>query len=277
MEQVDDGFSSLCTGTMGSMNSGSPSTRYAEGQVSKTRLLTRLAKLRKRRAPNADLLRNRSKPSGTNEIVADDGRFSVTEEELQDLRLIINSRERKRMQDLNSAMDGLRSVLPYAHGTSVRKLSKIATLLLAKNYILLLSESLLELQTQLKNCNVDATTSMSTRVAESQLWNNYAPTYSARRYKPETPSHLSFLPVSLIEPVGLTPEVRKQNISPCSVSTTTTSVEDPSSLELTDSINRTRQLALYPSSMNTSSPPTFFPSVSDFLCWSVALSGLNSQ
>ncbi|CAH8596595.1 unnamed protein product [Dicrocoelium dendriticum] len=170
-----------------------------------------------------------------------------------------------------------RSVLPYAHGTSVRKLSKIATLLLAKNYILLLSESLLELQTQLKNCNVDATTSMSTRVAESQLWNNYAPTYSARRYKPETPSHLSFLPVSLIEPVGLTPEVRKQNISPCSVSTTTTSVEDPSSLELTDSINRTRQLALYPSSMNTSSPPTFFPSVSDFLCWSVALSGLNSQ
>ncbi|KTF81463.1 hypothetical protein cypCar_00040039 [Cyprinus carpio] len=53
----------------------------------------------------------------------------VTEQEIQHLRLKINGRERKRMHDLNLAMDGLREVMPYAHGPSVRKLSKIATLL----------------------------------------------------------------------------------------------------------------------------------------------------
>ncbi|XP_008565346.1 PREDICTED: LOW QUALITY PROTEIN: oligodendrocyte transcription factor 2 [Galeopterus variegatus] len=69
----------------------------------------------------------------------------MTEPELQQLRLKINSRERKRMHDLNIAMDGLREVMPYAHGPSVRKLSKIATLLLARNYILMLTNSLEEM------------------------------------------------------------------------------------------------------------------------------------
>ncbi len=68
-------------------------------------------------------------------------------DELQHLRLKVNSRERKRMHDLNSALDGLREVMPYANGPSVRKLSKIATLLLAKNYILTLTHSLEELKT----------------------------------------------------------------------------------------------------------------------------------
>lgn len=71
---------------------------------------------------------------------------SMSEEELQLLRLKINSRERKRMHDLNSALDGLREVMPYAHGPSVRKLSKIATLLLARNYILMLTNSLDEMK-----------------------------------------------------------------------------------------------------------------------------------
>ncbi|MEE6468005.1 hypothetical protein FKM82_008136 [Ascaphus truei] len=70
----------------------------------------------------------------------------MSEPELQQLRLKINSRERKRMHDLNIAMDGLREVMPYAHGPSVRKLSKIATLLLARNYILMLSNSLEEMK-----------------------------------------------------------------------------------------------------------------------------------
>ena len=68
-------------------------------------------------------------------------------------RLKINERERRRMHDLNSAMDGLRGAMPYARGKSfrvlfketrlnrllgpnVRKLSKIASILLARNYIL---------------------------------------------------------------------------------------------------------------------------------------------
>lgn len=70
----------------------------------------------------------------------------LDERELQSLRLKINSRERRRMHDLNSALDGLREVMPYAHGPSVRKLSKIATLLLARNYILMLNNSLDEMK-----------------------------------------------------------------------------------------------------------------------------------
>ncbi|XDV47574.1 hypothetical protein PO909_017171 [Leuciscus waleckii] len=35
---------------------------------------------------------------------------------------------RRRMHDLNDALDELRAVIPYAHSPSVRKLSKIATL-----------------------------------------------------------------------------------------------------------------------------------------------------
>ncbi|XP_060091122.1 oligodendrocyte transcription factor 1 [Heteronotia binoei] len=74
-----------------------------------------------------------------------------TEQQQLLLRRKINSRERKRMQDLNLAMDALREVImPYsaAHCQSSpgRKLSKIATLLLARNYILLLGSSLQELR-----------------------------------------------------------------------------------------------------------------------------------
>lgn len=50
------------------------------------------------------------------------------------------------MHDLNDALDELRAVIPYAHGPSVRKLSKIATLLLAKNYILMQARALDELR-----------------------------------------------------------------------------------------------------------------------------------
>ncbi|KAM8975082.1 oligodendrocyte transcription factor 1 [Pelodytes ibericus] len=72
-------------------------------------------------------------------------------EEQQQLRKKINSRERKRMQDLNLAMDSLREVImPYSvthcQSSPGRKLSKIATLLLARNYILLLGSSLQELR-----------------------------------------------------------------------------------------------------------------------------------
>ncbi|XP_071441968.1 oligodendrocyte transcription factor 2-like [Hetaerina americana] len=62
------------------------------------------------------------------------------------VRLNINARERRRMHDLNDALDELRSVIPYAHSPSVRKLSKIATLLLAKNFILMQANALDELR-----------------------------------------------------------------------------------------------------------------------------------
>ncbi|ESP00637.1 hypothetical protein LOTGIDRAFT_69190, partial [Lottia gigantea] len=62
------------------------------------------------------------------------------------IRLGVNSRERRRMHDLNDALDELRSVIPYAHSPSVRKLSKIATMLLAKNYILMQANALEEMR-----------------------------------------------------------------------------------------------------------------------------------
>uniref|UniRef100_A0A672STY7 Oligodendrocyte transcription factor 1 n=1 Tax=Sinocyclocheilus grahami TaxID=75366 RepID=A0A672STY7_SINGR len=71
-------------------------------------------------------------------------------EEQQELRRKINSRERKRMQDLNVAMDALREVMvPYSSPTAPptgRRLSKISTLVLARNYILLLGSSLQEMR-----------------------------------------------------------------------------------------------------------------------------------
>ncbi|KAH9500191.1 hypothetical protein Btru_077446 [Bulinus truncatus] len=62
------------------------------------------------------------------------------------VRLRINSRERQRMHDLNSALDSLRQVMPYTSGSSVKKLSKMSTLLLARNYIVTLTRSLDELK-----------------------------------------------------------------------------------------------------------------------------------
>ncbi|KAK3608380.1 hypothetical protein CHS0354_035377 [Potamilus streckersoni] len=67
-------------------------------------------------------------------------------EDIRELRAKVNSRERKRMHDLNVALDSLREVMPYARGPSVRKLSKISTLTLARNYIQMLTKSLEEMR-----------------------------------------------------------------------------------------------------------------------------------
>lgn len=73
-------------------------------------------------------------------------------DDLTDLRLKINSRERKRMHDLNSALESLREVIPYARNPSVRKLSKMATLLLARNYIVMLTKSLDDMKQHISTC-----------------------------------------------------------------------------------------------------------------------------
>src|SRR6218665_1741594 len=78
------------------------------------------------------------------------------------VRLTINARERRRMHDLNDALDELRSVIPYAHSPSVRKLSKIATLLLAKNFILMQSNALEEMRRLLACLNHHPTPSGAT-------------------------------------------------------------------------------------------------------------------
>ncbi|XP_058641774.1 neurogenic differentiation factor 6 [Onychostoma macrolepis] len=62
------------------------------------------------------------------------------------LRLLINARERRRMHDLNDALDDLRAVIPYTPNQNLKKLSKIATLLLAKNHILMQARALREMR-----------------------------------------------------------------------------------------------------------------------------------
>jgi hypothetical protein len=93
--------------------------------------------------PNRRRRRNSSTTIHENDAIGD---------ELTDLRLKINSRERKRMHDLNSALDSLREVIPYARNPSVRKLSKMATLLLARNYIVMLTKSLDDMRQHLATC-----------------------------------------------------------------------------------------------------------------------------
>ncbi|XP_051946422.1 oligodendrocyte transcription factor 4 [Xyrauchen texanus] len=107
-----------------------------------------------------------SGPGGKSRAEAD-----LSKDDQQDLRLKVNSRERKRMHDLNQAMDGLREVMPYAQGPSVRKLSKISTLLLARNYILMLSSSLEEMKKLV-----------------GDVYGANAQNHSARRILPPTPA-----------------------------------------------------------------------------------------
>nr|CDJ93901.1 Basic helix-loop-helix dimerisation region bHLH domain containing protein [Haemonchus contortus] len=74
--------------------------------------------------------------------------LALNEEEQNILRTSINSRERKRMHDLNEALEELRSCLPYSQDQSARKMSKINTLLLACNWIRQLTIRNHELQKQ---------------------------------------------------------------------------------------------------------------------------------
>ena len=67
----------------------------------------------------------------------------------EELRLKVNARERQRMHEMNNALDALRMSMPYARGSSVKKLSKMNTLLLARNYILLLTKTSEELKSML--------------------------------------------------------------------------------------------------------------------------------
>uniref|UniRef100_A0A1I7UY82 BHLH domain-containing protein n=1 Tax=Caenorhabditis tropicalis TaxID=1561998 RepID=A0A1I7UY82_9PELO len=51
------------------------------------------------------------------------------------LRNSINSRERRRMHELNDEFEALRECLPYPNEANSRRMSKANTLLLASNWI----------------------------------------------------------------------------------------------------------------------------------------------
>ncbi|TRZ02575.1 hypothetical protein DNTS_018279 [Danionella cerebrum] len=99
--------------------------------------------------------RFRCMESGYRELSARD-----TDNNSRALRLLINSRERRRMRDLNDALDELRAVLPYtpyASKRNVKKLSKIATLLLAKNHIMMQARALKEMRSLVEQMNATQT------------------------------------------------------------------------------------------------------------------------
>ncbi|KAL7070709.1 hypothetical protein ACQ4LE_010060 [Meloidogyne hapla] len=88
---------------------------------------------------------------------------NLNEEEQNILRTNINSRERKRMHDINVELDELRRVLPYTDifqqrneektcknfkQNNTRKLSKINTIILATNWIRHLNKELLHLKSE---------------------------------------------------------------------------------------------------------------------------------
>ncbi|XP_034179831.2 class E basic helix-loop-helix protein 23 [Osmia lignaria lignaria] len=75
-------------------------------------------------------------------------------------RLESNERERMRMHSLNDAFQSLREVIP--HVTKERRLSKIETLTLAKNYIVALTDVICEMR------NEEKATDQRIEVSESQ-------------------------------------------------------------------------------------------------------------
>ncbi|XP_033103723.1 protein lin-32-like isoform X2 [Anneissia japonica] len=79
-------------------------------------------------------------------------RKSYNARERNTRRLESNERERQRMHSLNDAFQCLRNVIPHVH--CQRKLSKIETLTLAKNYIDALTNTVVRLKTELDEMNM---------------------------------------------------------------------------------------------------------------------------
>uniref|UniRef100_A0A0N5AU86 BHLH domain-containing protein n=1 Tax=Syphacia muris TaxID=451379 RepID=A0A0N5AU86_9BILA len=103
----------------------------------------------------------------------------LNEEEQIALRMNINSRERKRMHDLNDALDELRRCLPYSQTPNSRKMSKINTLILACNWIRQLTHANNELRSQLEELRASSTNADSETVKWPKLATQSAPTTSA--------------------------------------------------------------------------------------------------
>ncbi|XP_017765124.1 PREDICTED: protein dimmed-like [Eufriesea mexicana] len=79
-------------------------------------------------------------------------------------RLESNERERMRMHSLNDAFQSLREVIP--HVSKERRLSKIETLTLAKNYIVALTDVICAMR------NEEKVTNPQSEVSESQESSN---------------------------------------------------------------------------------------------------------
>ncbi|KAK6169256.1 hypothetical protein SNE40_020339 [Patella caerulea] len=105
----------------------------------------------------AEEFRKESEMDNSPEPERRDRRFNPKSKVPEDIRLRINGRERERMHDLNSALDSLRQVMPYSQGPTVKKLSKMSTLLLARNYIVMLTRSLDEMRRLVQELSIQRT------------------------------------------------------------------------------------------------------------------------
>lgn len=110
-------------------------------------------------------------------------------------RLESNERERMRMHQLNDAFQGLREICP--HVKNGRKLSKIETLTLARNYILSLTEMIVKMENRkqgpISSSHINSTNDLlsstePSMIAECNISSNPKSRASLRRVN-STPSH----------------------------------------------------------------------------------------
>ncbi|CAD6184199.1 unnamed protein product [Caenorhabditis auriculariae] len=89
----------------------------------------------------------------------------LNEQEQNLLRNSINSRERRRMHELNEEFEALRECLPYQNDSSSRRMSKANTLLLASNWIKQLTNANRVLQAELAAARAQVSLGLLFKVA----------------------------------------------------------------------------------------------------------------
>ncbi|KAF7488815.1 Protein dimmed [Sarcoptes scabiei] len=148
----DESNSSTSSGLSSSKRSSNRQTNGEQEGSSRTRSsldrnesVARLNRQRKHVQQTSSTISSRKKSSTSSTITANvqnrcrKGAITARDRNLR--RLESNERERMRMHSLNDAFQSLREVIP--HISKERKLSKIETLTLAKNYIVALTEFIL--------------------------------------------------------------------------------------------------------------------------------------
>uniref|UniRef100_A0A1I8AIX1 BHLH domain-containing protein n=1 Tax=Steinernema glaseri TaxID=37863 RepID=A0A1I8AIX1_9BILA len=108
----------------------------------------------------------------------------------------VNSRERRRMHDLNDALDELRRVLPYSQNSTARKMTKINTLLLASNWIRHITNENSELRRELAELQGGNPSKQPTKL-NSAATNSSSPTTASAPSPPQTTPPLSNVSIPL--------------------------------------------------------------------------------
>uniref|UniRef100_A0A7E4UMH4 BHLH domain-containing protein n=1 Tax=Panagrellus redivivus TaxID=6233 RepID=A0A7E4UMH4_PANRE len=130
---------------------------------------------------------------------------SLDPEEQDRVRQTINSRERKRMHNLNFALDDLRDSLPSSRGASSRKLSKINTIVCATDWIRQIQKDNALLRQKL--------TDLGAEVPPLPTFNNTLEHISVS----PAPSEVSFAAIKTMAKSPPTPSVQKPPTDPAPV------------------------------------------------------------